>query len=160
MPDTPSFLAERLKTEGEKTAAFFAALNADQWQARVYTENAEWRVRDVLAHFISAEKSFLALFENIRNGGPGAPEDFSIDRFNVSQVAKMQSHSQSELLAEFSKTRAEMTGWVAALSESDLLKRGRHPALDVVSLAEMIKMIYLHNQMHSRDLRRVLKNGS
>ncbi|MBA4380870.1 MAG: hypothetical protein C0393_09415, partial [Anaerolinea sp.] len=147
-------------TEGEKTAAFFAALDADQWQARVYTENAGWRVRDVLAHFISAEKSFLALFENIRNGAPGAPDDFSIDRFNVSQVAKMQSLSQVELLAEFGKTRAGMTGWVAALSESDLLKRGRHPALGVASLAEMIKMIYLHNQMHSRDLRRVLKNGS
>jgi len=157
MPDTPSFLAERLKTEGEKTASFFAALNADQWQATIYTENAEWRVRDVLAHFISAEKSFLTLFENIRNGGPGAPEDFSIDRFNVSQVAKMQSFSQSELLAEFDKTRAETTRWVAALSELDLQKRGRHPALDVVSLAEMIKMIYLHNQMHSRDLRRVMK---
>ncbi len=157
MPDTPSFLAERLKTEGEKTAAFFAALNADQWQATVYTENAEWRVRDVLAHFISAEKSFLALFENIRNGGPGAPEDFSIDRFNVSQVAKMKSLSQSELLAEFNKTRAGTTRWVTALSELDLLQRGRHPALGVASLAEMIKMIYLHNQMHSRDLRRVLK---
>ncbi|MDO9130776.1 MAG: DinB family protein [Anaerolineales bacterium] len=157
MTETPAFLVERLKTEGEKTATFFAALNADQWQATVYTENAEWRVRDVLAHFISAEKSFLALFENIRNGAPGAPEDFSIDRFNVSQVAKMQSHSQSELLAEFGNTRAETTRWVAALSEFDLLKRGRHPGLGVASLAEMIKMIYLHNQMHYCDLGRVLK---
>ncbi|MDI6768378.1 MAG: maleylpyruvate isomerase N-terminal domain-containing protein [Anaerolineales bacterium] len=59
MPESSTFLAERLRAEGEKTAAFFAALNTDQWQARVYTENTEWRVRDVLAHFISAEKSFI-----------------------------------------------------------------------------------------------------
>jgi hypothetical protein len=39
-----------------------------------------------------------------------------------------------------------------------LEKTGRHPFLGVTTLREMIKMIYIHNQTHYRDLRRVLKN--
>lgn len=159
MPDTPSFLAERLKTEGEKTAAFFAALKADQWQATVYTENAGWRVRDVLAHFISAEKSFLALFENIRSGSGGASEDFSIDRFNAGQVAKLVETSPADLLAQYKEARARMIAWVSGLSESDLQKTGRHPFLGVTTLGEMIKMVYRHNQIHLRELRQVSALG-
>ena len=94
MPDTPQFLAKRLRAEGEKMVAFFSALTDAQWGQTVYTEGAEWRVRDVLAHFISAEKSFLRLFQDIQNGGPGVSEDFSVDRFNQAQVAKMQEISR------------------------------------------------------------------
>lgn len=158
MPDTPSFLAERLKNEGEKTAAFFAALTDDQWQKTVYTENAEWRVRDVLAHYVSAEKAFMLLFEDIHKGGSGASEDFSIDRFNVAQVTKLKQSAPKELLAEFVKLRTDMTAFVADLCDADLQKTGRHAFLGVTTLAEMVKMVYRHNQIHYRDLRRVLEN--
>lgn len=155
MAEMPVFLAERLKTEGEKTAAFFAALTGDQWQQVVYTESAEWKARDVLAHFVSVEKSILKLFENIRDGGEGASEDFSVDRFNAEQVAKLADMSPFDLLAQFNASRAQMVAWVSSLSESDLQKKGRHPFLGVTTLGEMIKMVYRHNQIHLRDLRNI-----
>lgn len=155
MPETPTFLAERLRAEGERIAASFTALTGDQWQQVVYTESAEWKVRDVLAHFVSVEKSILKLFENIRDGGEGASEDFSVDRFNAEQVAKLADMSPFDLLAQFKASRAQMIAWVSSLSESDLQKKGRHPFLGVTTMGEMIKMVYRHNQIHLRDLRHI-----
>jgi len=155
MPESPTFLAERLRAEGEKVAAYFGALTGNQWRQVVYSEDAEWKVRDILAHFVSVEKSILKLFEDIRAGGEGASEDFSIDRFNVSQVSKLADTSPADLLVQFKEARAGTIAWVSGLSESDLQKMGRHPFLGVTALGEMIKMVYRHNQIHLRDMRHV-----
>jgi hypothetical protein len=155
MPESPAFLAERLKTEGEKTVAFFDSLADEKWNSVVYSEGAEWTIRSILAHFVTAERAFIRLFENIREGGPGASEDFSIDRYNAHQQEKTKDIPPHELLAQFVSVRAELAAWVATLDDRDLVKRGRHPFLGIVSLAEMIKMVYRHNQIHYRDIRKM-----
>lgn len=156
MPDTPSFLAEKLKTEGEKMVAFFAVLTPDQWQQTVYGEEGPWTARSILAHFVSAEQGFLKIFASIRDGGPGASDDFDVDRFNASQQAKLAEITSAELLARYGMTRAQMVEFAASLEEADLQKTGRHPALGITSLGEMLKMVYLHNIMHLRDLKKVI----
>lgn len=156
MPETAAFLAQRLTSEGQKTIAFFDSLSDVQWQSTIYTEGATWSIRNVLAHFVMAEKSFMELLSNIRDGGPGAPEGFDIDRHNAGQQREAATLSPQELLEQFKTTRAGMAAWVADLSAADLEKRGRHPFLGVITLAEMIKAVYLHNQVHTRDLRRAL----
>lgn len=157
MPETPAFLAERLKTEGEKTYAFFSALTPQQWQIPVYTEGETWTTRSVLAHFVTAEKGFLKLFSEIRAGGPGASQDFDIDRYNASQQQTTREISPAELLEQFRAVRAEMAALVSSFSEEDLQKQGRHPFLGLTPLAEMVKMVYRHNQIHLRDLRKLLE---
>ena len=156
MPDTPASLAAKLQTEGDKMTAFFSALADADWQKTVYTEGSEWTVRSVLSHLLTAERAFLKLFENVRQGGPGASEDFDVDRYNASQQAKTKDISPAELLAGFKSTRAEMVAWVSALEQDDLAKKGRHAAMGLTTLQEMIKMIYLHNQMHLRDMKKSL----
>lgn len=155
MPESPAFLADRLKTEGEKTHAFFSALTPAEWQTLVYTEGEAWTTRSVLAHFVMAERGFLQLFADIRAGGPGASEDFDIDRYNARQQEKTRSASPAELLEQFRAVRAEMTALVASFTEADLQKQGRHPFLGWTTLAEMVKMVYRHNQIHLRDLRKL-----
>jgi uncharacterized damage-inducible protein DinB len=157
MPETPSFLAERLKTEGDKTAAFFASLTPEQWKSEVYTEGETWTIRNVLAHYVTAEKGFVNLFASICDGGSGVPDDFDIDRYNASQQKKSRELTPAELLDQFKTIRAEMIDFVSALDESDLSKQGRHPFLGQATLAEMIKMVYRHNQIHYRDLRKVIE---
>lgn len=156
MPETPVFLAERLKSEGEKTAAYFVSLSEAQWKSVVYTEGAEWTIRNILAHFVTAEMSFVKLFANVREGGPGASADFDIDRYNARQQEKTRELSPQELLAQFRSVRAEMVALVSGLTDADLERRGRHPFLGVTTLAEMIKMVYRHNQIHFRDFRKVV----
>ncbi|PKN94190.1 MAG: hypothetical protein CVU44_07255 [Chloroflexi bacterium HGW-Chloroflexi-6] len=156
MPDSPIFISEKLKTEGEKIYTFFAALTPEQWQQTVYGEEGPWTARSILAHFVSAEQGFLKIFASIRDGGPGASDDFDIDRFNASQQAKLAEVTSAELLARYVVTRAQMVDFAASLDQADLEKTGRHPALGITSLGEMLKMVYLHNIMHLRDLKKVV----
>jgi hypothetical protein len=156
MTETPAFLAERLRAEGEKTVIFFRSLSVEQWEQTVYTEESMWRIRDVLAHYMTAEIGFLDLFGDILDGGPGVRKDFDIDRFNASQQEKVKDFSTGQLIEQFIMVRAEMVAFVSELSDSDLQKKGRHPFLEETTLAEMIKMVYRHNQIHYRDIRKII----
>ena len=152
-----SELAEKLKSEGEKFTSIFSALTDDQWQAEVYTEGEVWTIRNVLSHFVTSERGLVKLFEQIRQGGGGVTDEFSIDRFNASQQEKTKDLPVVELLEKYIFTRTETTTWVLSLKETDLEFTGRHPFLGETTLREMIKMLYLHNQIHYRDLKKVLK---
>jgi hypothetical protein len=150
-------LAEKLGSEGEKFIGIFSGLTDDQWQAEVYTEGATWTIRNVLSHFVTSERGLVKLFEQIRQGGGGVTDEFSIDRYNASQQEKTRDLSPTELLEKYKSTRAETVTWVSGLKESDLELTGRHPFLGMTTLREMVKMLYLHNQMHYRDFKKVLK---
>jgi uncharacterized damage-inducible protein DinB len=150
-------LAEKLKSEGEKIGGVFSGLTDEQWQAEVYTEGATWTVRSVLSHFVTSERGLVKLFEQIRQGGGGVTDDFSIDHYNASQQEKTKDLSVAELLEKYSSTRTETVAWVLGLKEADLEIVGRHPFLEMTTLREMIKMLYIHNQIHYRDFKKVLK---
>ena len=150
-------LADKLRSEGEKFYAIFAGLTDDQWQTEVYTEDQTWTIRNVLAHFVTSERGLVKLFERIRSGGEGAADDFSIDRYNAAQQEKTKDLSSQELLEQYKEVRADSVAWTLSLQESDLDIEGRHPFLEKTTLREMIKMLYLHNIIHYRDMKKVLK---
>ncbi|MBK9927221.1 MAG: DinB family protein [Anaerolineales bacterium] len=150
-------LADKLKSEGDKFFALFAGLADAQWQSQVYTEGETWTIRNVLAHFVTSERGLVKLFERIRLTGEGAAEDFSIDRYNAAQQEKTRSLPPQELLEQYKAIRADSIAWTLSLEESDLEKKGRHPYLGVTTLREMIKMLYVHNQVHYRDMKKAMK---
>ncbi len=150
-------LAEKLKTEGERMVAFFAGLTDDQWSNEVYTEETTWSIRNVLAHYVTSERGLVRLFERIRTTGEGAADDFSIDRYNASQQEKTKDLAPAELLEQYKQVRAESVQWVSGLKDEELEIKGRHPFLGETVIREMIKMLYLHNQLHYRDVKRALK---
>ncbi len=156
MPKSPQFLAKRLRSEGEKMVAFFTGLNDEAWQKTIYSEGGEWTIRNILIHFVTAEEAFLKLFPSIVAGGEGVSKDFDLDRYNARQQEKNQTLRPDELLLQFQDVRARMTAWVETLSAEDLVKEGRHPFLEETRVEEMIKLVYRHNQIHYRDIRKTL----
>jgi hypothetical protein len=150
-------LAEKLKTEGQKFVDIFSALGADQWQIEVYTEGETWTIRNVLSHFVTSERGLVKLFEQIRLGGSGSPDDFSIDRYNASQQEKAKEYSPAELLEQYKTVRANSVAWVQGLKDDEFELKGRHPFLGETVIREMVKMLYLHNQLHYRDLKKMIK---
>jgi uncharacterized damage-inducible protein DinB len=150
-------LAEKLKTEGERMAAFFAELTNEQWESEVYTEGTTWSIRNVLAHYVTSERGLVRLFERIRTTGEGAADDFSIDRYNASQQEKTKDLAPADLLEQYKQVRSESINWVNGLRDEELDIKGRHPFLGETIIREMIKMLYLHNQLHYRDVKRALK---
>ena len=156
--DESAILAAKLQADGERLVSFLAGLTESEWSTEVYTEGTTWTVRSILAHLMTAERAFVRLFDQIRLGGTGVSDDFSIDRYNASQQEKTQDRGRMDLLEEYKTARRQMVGLVGGLSNQDLEKQGRHPFLGVTTLREMVKMIYIHNQTHYRDVRRALRS--
>ena len=152
-----SELAEKLKSEGDKITSIFNGLTDEQWNREVYTEGTTWTIRNVLAHFVTSERGLLKLFEQIRQGGAGAADDFSIDRYNAAMQERTKAATPEELLDQFKDIRAQEIAWVSGLRESELEIRGRHPFLGLTVIREMIKMLYIHNLTHYRDMKKALK---
>jgi hypothetical protein len=156
MPDTPSSLAGRLMDEGLKTKGFFNNLTTEQWEIKVYSDGTQWNIHQILTHFVSSEVSFTELIKNVMQGGQGAPESFDIDVYNEKKVYQMRELSSTDLMERYMVARKLNVELVSGMSPDDLLKKGRHPFLGVASLADMIKLIYRHNQIHQRDIRKLL----
>jgi uncharacterized damage-inducible protein DinB len=153
-------LAEKLKSEGEKIFTVFNEYKDSQWDKEVYTEGTTWSIRNVLSHLITSERGLIKLFEQIRQGGEGASLEFSIDRYNASMQARSKDLTEAELLKQYQEVRANSIAWVSNLKDEELEIKGRHPFLGVTTIREMIKMLYIHNQTHTRDMKKVLKSSS
>jgi hypothetical protein len=152
-------LVRRLEQECERTLAFFRGLPEPAWETQVYSTGSGWRVRNILAHFASAELGFQALMEDILAGGGGAPLGFDIDRFNEAEVGALQDQPVVGLLQAFADARAGTIHLARRLQPEDLTQRGRHPWFGETEIGEMLQLIHRHNQLHQRDIRKVLASG-
>lgn len=150
-------LAEKLRSEGDRFISIFGGLSDDQWNQEVYTEGTTWSIRNVLAHFVTSERGLIKLFERIRQTGEGAADDFSIDRYNAAMQERTRDMTPQELLEQYKEIRASSVAWVSGLKEEELEITGRHPFLGQTVIREMIKMLYIHNLTHLRDMKKVLK---
>lgn len=150
-------LANRIAKEGEKTYQFFAALPDDMWAKKCYTDGAEWSVHEVLAHVVDSEDGLRRFFEHIAAQGSGVDEDFNIDRYNAGAVKKLRETDRQELIAMFRQRRERMVSFVQGLEETDLQWEGRHPFLGHTSLDEMLRLFYLHVNLHIRDIRKMMR---
>ncbi len=149
-------LAEKLRAEGQKNREFFVSLGETDWGVQVYSDGAGWTARDILIHVTETEEDILRLMRRIVAGGEGVAPDFDIDAFNARRVGSAEERPLVDWLAEYGQRRAATAEFVAGLAEADLKTRGRHPFLGDAEVEEMIKLMYLHVQLHIRDVKRAL----
>ena len=150
-------LADKLKAEGEKIISIFSSFTDEQWNQEVYTEGTTWTIRNVLAHLVTSERGLIKLFEQICQGGTGAADDFSIDRYNAAMQERTRESSPAELIEQYKQVRDNSIAWVAGLKPEELEIVGRHPFLQMTTIREMIKMLYIHNMTHFRDMKKAMK---
>ena len=148
-------LAARLEKGRQKTFEIFKSLTPEQWQQPLY-ESPTWQVRNLLAHFFSAERQLLALARDVAAGGLGAPPELDIDRYNAGEQHRLEGQSVSSLLELLEKERCQTIEWVRTLGDDQLDQVGRHPVLGQVSVEVMIGAIYGHQLLHMRELARHL----
>lgn len=149
-------LAASLEAGGTRTAAFFRALAPEQLATQLYTDGAQWTVRQVLAHFVVIERSMMVLFEDIRAGGPGDTGVFDLERFNRSQPKKLDDVPLSDLIERFEASRAKTVAFVRESAEADLDRQGRHPFLGEGSLEQFIRWADEHARRHEADITQTL----
>jgi hypothetical protein len=150
-------LASKLEKGRQKTLDFFRSLNPEDWQKPLYHEPL-WQVRNLLVHFISAEKQLLVLAQDISEGDPGSPIDFDVNQFNADEQRRFEEKSLPDLLETLDQARDQTILWVRSLNDNQLDKVGRHPVLGEVSVETIIESIYGHQLMHMRDLLKQMRS--
>ncbi len=138
-----------------------AALNAllrdlpDAWTARNEGENT-WSAFDVVGHLIHGERTdWMKRIRTILDFG----EDRPFERFDRwAQVRESQGKSLEELLDEYARLRLENLDKLRALNlrPEDLERRGRHPALGVVTLSQLLATWAAHDLTHLHQISRIM----
>lgn len=152
-------ICKRLRVEGERTIAFFEALSPADWDQKIYASGSGWQVRDVLAHFISAERAYQGYLQDVLQGGVGAPDDLNIDQFNEADVATMKGLSPKQLLDTYQLVRDETIRFTRLMGEDDLVKTAKHPWFGSKEISWFLKLLYRHNKMHMQDVHKSLRSG-
>lgn len=106
-----------------------------------------WRPRDVVGHLITAElDDWIPRTRRILEHETSVPFD-PLDRF--AHVDRDAGRALNELVERFAELRAESLAQLDALvSDADLQRRGRHPALGDVTLHELLATWPVHDLDH------------
>lgn len=155
--DRQTEIMEELTSGLDNSIRFFQSLTPQQLALEVYQEGARWTAKQVVAHFVTIERSMQKLFENILSGGPGAPADFDVNRYNKSMVAKLEGLSLDELIAQFKEVRRKTIDIVARMSDSDFDREGFHAFHGHGRLERFIRWAYEHARLHEEDIRNALQ---
>lgn len=127
------------------------------WTQPIYTHGEKWTAGDVLRHLTDAESGMLGTMRNILAGGGGVPEDFDLDRWNRSRVAKAKEMTPSELLSQMEENREELLAFIDELEPEELDEKGRHASLRIMSIEEILHQIADHERQHMADLQQALE---
>ena len=131
-------------------------MSPDELSIHVYQDGAQWTVKQVLAHFVTIERSMQWLFKDILSGGQGSPEDFDVERFNRTQPRRLDGLTIDELVEQFKSIRKDTISIVRKMSENDLELEGRHAFHGHGKLERFIKWAYEHVHLHLEDIQKAL----
>jgi hypothetical protein len=118
--------------------------------------NDTWNAFDIVGHLISGERTdWMPRVGIMLENGEARPFD-PFDRF--AQLKESQDKSLEQLLDDFARLRRENLAALQALNlqPEDLTRRGRHPALGVVTLSELLATWAVHDLTHVHQLSRVM----
>ncbi len=152
-----STLADNLALLARTPAAFDALLRdlPESWTTA--NEGADsWNAYDIVGHLAYTERAdWMTRAKTILEHGQARGFD-PLDRF--AQKRESQGKSLSQLLDEFALLRRKNLDEVRAmdLSEDDLARRGRHPALGDVTLGQLLAAWATHDLTHLHQLSRIL----
>ena len=115
-----------------------------------------WTAFDVVGHLIHGEKTdWIPRTRMILAFGESRPF-VPFDR--LAQQRDSAGKSLPQLLDQFAELRAQNLRELAALNltDEDLARRGRHPELGVVTLAELLATWAVHDLTHLHQLSRIM----
>lgn len=138
-----------------------AALNAllrdlpETWTSQ-NEGNATWSAFDIVGHLIHGERTdWMPRVRMILQFGESKAFE-SFDRWGQERASERKSLPQ--LLDEFTRRRSENLDELRALNlrPEDLARRGRHPALGVVTLSQLLATWAAHDLTHLHQISRVM----
>src|SRR5258708_9586987 len=117
-----------------------------------------WNAFDIVGHLIGGERTDWMPSARISlESGEARPFD-AFDGFAQSKESQDNPPSLEQLLDDFARLRNENLAALQALNlqPEDLNRRGRHPALGMVTLSQLLATWAVHDLTHVHQLSRVM----
>jgi len=157
MSERRTALLQHVVNKNAETVPTLASLSDAELAVQVYSdEDAQWTVRDLLAHLADAETGQLGQVRRLLEGGRTVPDDFDVHRWNRRVVQKRAGQSATELVAEILTAHSELLALLAQLGDADLDKAGRHSLGDELTVEGYFRRIADHRAQHVAEIRAAL----
>ena len=130
-------------------------LDADAWEW--LPGDGRWSVRLTLAHVGSAQWSHLEAARRLAAGHSLDIPGFELDAWNAAAVAERTGWTVDQILADLDAAQAETLAFLDGLGAEQLGLTGRHPALGEVTVAQVLRVISVHDGLHRRDVLKLWK---
>jgi hypothetical protein len=148
-------IKSKLQASRAKLLATVDGLDANAWEWR--PADGRWSVRLILAHVGSAQWSHLEVAQRLVAGQPTAIPGFDLDEWNNARVAEREDWLVNQVLADLESAQQATLGFLETIDDQALVITGSHPALGEVTVAQVIRIIPIHDNLHRRDLLKLVR---
>jgi hypothetical protein len=155
-PLAAASIADLLAASAATVVAELRALGAEAgWRPAP----GEWCANECVGHLIEAERrGFAGRIRTIVAGGPGGsipaipPDLEDWDPAAVAAARRDHLRDADDLAAEFASLRTDGIALVRSLDAADLAREGRHPAVGLLRVDELLGEWVHHDRNHIRQL--------
>ncbi len=131
-----------------------------------------WSARDILAHIAASEElnvrfaRLMVLRDNpnqlavMAADYPDFQGPFALDAFNAYMIERHRAMPPDAVFEWVRRVRATTLEWVNSLEEEQLGRRGRHAVWGEQTVYSMIRILGLHDKLHTQDLLRLREAAS
>ncbi len=148
-------LVQRLKTARTKLIERLGKIG-NRSEEQVYSEGAQWTLRQLAIHLMLADKGHIAMVQGIATGDEIIPPDYDLERFNARSVQKNADVTVDQVIMSLQHTHQEMLDWLHSAEDSVLDKEGLHASLRVMSIEQIFKVVAWHDGFHGDDIEKHL----
>jgi uncharacterized damage-inducible protein DinB len=133
-------------------------------QELLQAEPGDWSVKDILAHVANAELinvKFARLMleqdtpkqlEAVAADYPDYTGTFELDRFNAYMADKLRAEPLAGVMQTLNQARLATYEWLETLTPEQLERTGQHAAWGEQTVRGMIKILILHDKMHTQQI--------
>ncbi len=155
---TKNELNEYILRKLDERDKLVSKISNDDLNINVQGHEDGWTTIDVVKHIVQSEKGMIQLIQKIILTGQGVPEDFDLNRYNKSQVKKLETISFGNLLEKLSQNKTDLVSLLDTVDESDYSKRGRHATGKLYSVEEIFQVIVDHDIYHLNQVLQHIQN--
>ena len=116
-----------------------------------------WTIRETLTHLLNAEEDHAKIIALAARGDESRlPASIDLDAHNAERIAARGTLALDALLDAMTAQRARTEALFESMSDEQLDKPFRHPALGETTVGKVFRIIGLHERMHLQEIEAAL----
>ncbi|MHA2365128.1 MAG: DinB family protein [Candidatus Hodarchaeales archaeon] len=123
---------------------------------KISSHEESWTILEVIKHLKASEQGMLRLMQGIKGGGEGVPLNFDLNRYNKSQVNKLENKSLNDVIKDMETNRIDLREFLTNLNEEDFAKKGRHATMKILTTEETFNLIANHEMNHLEKIKEAI----